>query len=138
MATEALVTRVKEILALAKAGKSDEAFAAYKELFMSAEFLTYPHDERRHAIKLVVNAKVPPTRPAPSMVQAYKAAMFPLKKMIDDANEPSDHELMGICLVVAGDEKRAAEHFRTGLQLERAKNPQSDLCGSLMKWNAAV
>lgn len=138
MATEALVTRVKEILALAKAGKQDEAYAAYKDLFLSAEFASYPHDERRHAIKLVVNVKVPPNRPAPSMVTAYKSAMTPLKKMVEDQSEPQDHELLGICYVVAGDEKKAAEHFRLGLQLERAKNPQSDLCGSLMKWNAAV
>jgi hypothetical protein len=40
--------------------------------------------------------------------------------------------------VLIGDEKRAGDMFRTGLRMERERNPQSDLCGSLMKWVAAV
>ena len=138
MATEALVKRVKELIALARGGKADEALAGYAELFTSAEFMTYPPEERRSALKLVVNAKVPPNRPAPNVVAAHRAAKKPLEVMLKEHNEPLDYELLGICCVFEGDEKRAGELFRTGLSLERARNPQSDLCGSLMKWVAAV
>ncbi len=137
MATEALVQKVKQFIALAKSGDAEGALTGYKELFVSPEFATYPVDERRHAIKLVVNAKVPPNRPTPSAVSAHKAAMVPLAEILK-GGEPEDYQLMGICYVFLGDEKKAAEHFRQGLTAERAKNPQSDLCGSLMKWVAAV
>lgn len=138
MATEALVQAVKQLITLAKSGQVDEAYAGYAKLFSSPEFATYPLDEQRQAIKVVVNAKVPPNRPTPAQVQVHKAALGSLNKMLATTGSAADHELIGICLVFAGDEKKAAEHFRTGLQLERANNPQSDLCGSLMKWVAAV
>jgi hypothetical protein len=138
MATEALVKRVKEILGIAKSGKIDDAYNAYAELFVSAEFRSYPMDEQRHAIKLVVNAKVPPSKTTPAQVAAYRAAMTPLQEMLGAMGDPHDFELLGICNVVIGEEKTAAELFRTGLRLERERNPQSDLCGSLMKWVAAM
>lgn len=138
MATEALVKRVKEILAIAKAGRVDDAYKAYGELFRSEEFRSYPMDEQRHAIKLVVNAKVPPSRTTPTQVEAYRAAMTPLQEMLGAMGDPQDFELLGICNIFIGEEKTAADLFRTGLRLERERNPQSDLCGSLMKWVAAV
>ena len=39
---------------------------------------------------------------------------------------------------LSGDEKSAREAFQKGLDLERARDPQSNLCGSLMKWVASV
>ncbi len=138
MATEALVQRVKEIIGLGRAGKVDEAFNAYAELYRSPVFRTYPMEEQRHAIKLVVNAKIPPAHPAPSMVEAYRAAMGPLTEILGALGEPQDFELLGICHVVIGEDARAGELFRTGLKLERDRDPQSNLCGSLMKWVAAV
>jgi hypothetical protein len=64
--------------------------------------------------------------------------MKPLKALIAAHDDPGDYELYGICQVVTGDEKGAAASFRKGLTMERERNPQSDLCGSLMKWVAAV
>lgn len=138
MATEALVKRVKEILGIAKAGQVEDAYKAYAELFSSPEFRTYPMDEQRHAIKLVVNAKVPPSKTTPGQIGAYRAAMAPLQEMLGALGDPLDFQLLGICNVVIGEDKTAAELFRTGLRLERERNPQSDLCGSLMKWVAAM
>jgi hypothetical protein len=138
MATEALVKRVKEILAIAKSGKVDDAYNAYAEMFLSAEFRSYPMEEQRHAIKLVVNAKVPPNNPTKTQIEAYRAAMTPLQEILGAMGDPQDFELLGICNVVIGQDKVAADLFRTGLRLERERNPQSDLCGSLMKWVAAV
>jgi hypothetical protein len=138
MPNEALVAQVKQIVGMAKTGKVQEAYAAYKSLFTSKDFNTYSVEDRRTAIKLVVNAKIPPTNPAPHVIEAHRAAMKPLEEMIGEKGEPADFELLGICCVFVGEDKRAADMFRTGLRIERERNPQSDLCGSLMKWVAAV
>jgi hypothetical protein len=138
MPDPALVARVKELLALAKSGKVEESYAGYRALFQSPEFPGYSVEDRRACIKLVVNAKVPPSKPAAYLVESYRSAMKPLEDMIGEQGHPADFELLGICCVVVGEDKRAAELFRTGLRLERERNPQSDLCGSLMKWFAAV
>ena len=133
-----LLKQAKEIVALAKTGKVEEALSAYKALFEQPDFGEAPIEERRQVIKLVVNAKVPPNRPNPSVVAVHRAAIAPLEAMIGEAGEPEDFQLLGICCVFIEDEKRAAEVFRTGLKLAREKNSKSDLCGSLMKWVAAV
>lgn len=138
MPNEALVAQVKQIIGMAKGGKVPEAYAAYKSLFESKEFNTYSVEDRRTAIKLVVNARIPPMNPAQHLIDAHRAAMRPLEEMIGEKGEPIDFELLGICCVLIGDEKRAGNMFRTGLRMERERNPQSDLCGSLMKWVAAV
>lgn len=138
MPNPVLVARIKEILALAKSGKVPEAYAAYAALFTSADFGANTVEDRRAAIKLVVSAKIPPHNPAPHVVTAYRSAMRPLEEMIGERGDPADFELLGICCVVTGEGARASELFRTGLRIERERNPQSDLCGSLMKWVAAV
>lgn len=138
MPNEALVARIKQILALAKQGKVPEAYAEYTTLFTSSEFLGYSVEDRRAAIKLVVTAKVPLSNPPAHVVTAYRAAMRALEEAIGAAGDPADFELLGICCVITGDEKRAGDLFRTGLRLERERDPQSNLCGSLMKWVAAV
>jgi hypothetical protein len=138
MATEALVAQVKQIVALAKSGKPDDAYNGYAALFRSAEFRTYPLEEQRQAIKLVANIKVAPSRPTPAQLDAFRAAIEPLSEILGGLGAAEDFQWLGICCMVTGDEKRAGELFRTGLKLERDRNPQSDLCGSLMKWVAAV
>lgn len=138
MPNPVLIARIKEIIGLAKRGKVPEAYGEYAALFTSQSFLACSIDDRRATIKLVVSAKVPPNNPAPHVVGAYRAAMRALEEAIGAAAEPADFELLGICCMVVGDEKRAGDLFRTGLRLERARNPQSDLCGSLMKWVATT
>ena len=138
MATEALVAEVKRIVALAKAGNNDDAYKGYAALYRSAQFKTYPMEEQRSALKLVANIKVPPSRPSPAQLDAFKAAIDPLTEILGALGDAQDFQWLGICCLVTGDEKRAGELFRTGLKLERERNPQSDLCGSLMKWVAAV
>lgn len=138
MATEALVAEVKRIVGLAKAGNADDAYKGYAALFRSAQFKTYPMEEQRSALKLVANIKVPPSRPSPAQLDAFKAAIDPLTEILGALGDAQDFQWLGICCLVTGDEKRAGELFRTGLKLERERNPQSDLCGSLMKWVAAV
>jgi hypothetical protein len=138
MANEALVAAVKQILTLLREKKDVEGFAAYGRLFSSPEFSTFTPQEQRQALKLMVNMKIPPQHPPAHLVDACRIAMKPLKALIDAHDDPHDYELYGICQIVTGDEKGAADSFRKGLTLERSRNPQSDLCGSLMKWVAAV
>jgi hypothetical protein len=138
MPTEALVAAVKSIIALVKSGKMDESHVEYGKLFSSPEFATYPPNEQRQALKLMVLAKGLPTFPSAPIVAAHKAAVPPLKALIEAHDEPADYELIGLCQVRMGDEKAARVSFQKGLDLERARDPQSPLCGQLMKWVASV
>jgi Tfp pilus assembly protein PilF len=61
-----------------------------------------------------------------------------LKALIAAEDQPGDYELLGLCEVRAGDEAAARKTFQRGLDLERARDPQSPLCGQLMKWVASV
>lgn len=138
MANEALVASVKQILTLFRERKEAEGYAAYTKLFTSPEFATYAPQDQRQALKLMISLKVIPSSLSPHLVGGYRTGMAPLKALIDAHDDPHDYELYGICQIVTGDEKGAAETFRKALNMERARNPQSDLCGSLMKWVAAV
>ena len=138
MPNEALVAAVKVIIGHAKAGKTDESYAAYAELFSSAAFPTYPEADQRQALKLMIHAKGIPTFPSAAIANAHKKAIAPLQVLIAAHDEPADYELLGLCHVRAGDEPAARVAFQKGLDLERARNPQSPLCGTLMKWVASV
>ena len=138
MANEQLVAAVKHIVALAKAGKMDESYSAYGELFSSAPFASYVAADQRQALKLMILAKGMPTFPTPAIAEAHRRAIGPLKTLIAAHGEPADYELLGLCQVRVGDETSARATFQKGLDLERARNPQSPLCGQLMKWVASV
>jgi hypothetical protein len=138
MPNEALVAAVKNIIGLAKAQKVDEAYAGYAELFSGALFPTLPVAEQRQALKLMIHAKGIPTFPTPPIVKAHRAAMAPLKTLLAAHNEAQDYELLGLCQVRTDDESGARTSFQKGLDLERARDPQSPLCGQLMKWVASV
>jgi hypothetical protein len=133
MANEALRQAVKAIMALGKEGKLDEAYAGYKALFESPEFPSYRLEDQRQALKLMILAKGAPDKPTVAIIEAHAAATGPLQELVKAYNEPSDYELLGICYVVIGDDPSADRAFRTGLNIERVKNPGSDLCGALMK-----
>jgi hypothetical protein len=130
---EALVASIKAIVARARAGDIDGAYAGYCELFQSEAFRGYVPQDRRQALRLMVHAKGVPDPPTPAMVKAHAAAVAPLKELVAQLGEPLDYEMLGICQVAVGDEAAAGETFRKGLAIERDRNLQSDLCGALMK-----
>jgi hypothetical protein len=138
MANEALVAAIKDIMGLAKAGKTDEAYAAYAQLYASPAFAEYRPEDQRQALKLMVLAKGIPFPPTPPIVSAHKAAHGPLQALVNAHKEPADYEMLGMCQVKMGDEAAAALTFKTGLDLERERDPQSKLCGTLMKLVASV
>jgi hypothetical protein len=133
MANEELVSAVKRIIGQAKAGDLDAAYIGYRELFSSAVFATYRPEDQRQALRLMVLAKVLPSKRTQTMIDAHQSAIPPLRVLVAEQAEPADHELLGMCLVIAGEEDEARAIFRTGLALERERNAQSDLCGSFMK-----
>jgi hypothetical protein len=133
MPSAELVAAIKAIVANARAGNLDAAYAGYRSLFGGALFAGCEAHEKRQALRLMVHAKGVPDPPTPAMVEAHRAALAPLMALVKTESEPADQEMLGMCLVATGDEKAAGEVFRAALATERERNAQSDLCGALMK-----
>ena len=133
MPNEALLSAVKSIVASARAGSLDEAYAGYRQLFASPAFTGYDAHDQRQALRLMVHAKGVPHTPTPAMVEAHRAAIAPLTALVAKHKEPADYEMLGMCQVVVGEEAAAGEVFRAGLAIERERSAQSDLCGAFMK-----
>jgi len=132
VANEALVKAVKDIAAASKAGDAERAYRGYRDLFSSEAFDGYRVEDQRQALRLMILAKGVPSKPTPAMEEAYLSAAACLTKIVP-LGEPADHELLGVCQVMLGDEAGAAATFRAGLAIERTRDPQSSLCGALMK-----
>src|SRR4051812_10378240 len=132
MANEALVREIKRINGLARSGAHDDSYNAFRDLFASPEFGTYRPEDQRQALKIMVLAKGVPQKPTPAMLEAHRAAVAPLTELVSIPLEPADHEMLGICHVMLGNEESASRIFRAGLALERERSSGSDLCGSFM------
>jgi hypothetical protein len=133
LANDTLVQAIKAVVARAKDGDIEGAYAGYRDLFAAAPFVDYRVEDQRQALRLMIMMKGAPGTPTPAMVEAHRAAIPPLKRIVEVHREPKDHELLGICHVMVGDEATASAIFKAGLAIERERNPQSDLCGALMK-----
>jgi hypothetical protein len=133
MANEELVLAIKKIHSLARAGNLDDAYTAYRELFSSPAFMTYRPEEQRQALRLMIHAKGTPNKPTPAMIEAHRSALGPLTELVSVHREPADHEMLGMCHVLLGNEESATAIYRAGLAIERERSPQSDLCGAFMK-----
>lgn len=120
-------------MARAKEEGADAGYEGYCELFASSAFAGYRAEDQRQALRLMVVAKSAPRLPTAAMTGAHRAALAPLTQLVSALAEPADHELLGICHVVLGDAESAAAVFRAGLAIERERDPQSKLCGALMK-----
>jgi hypothetical protein len=129
---ESLVTALKKIMMLSKNGRAAEAYQEYENLFSSTAFAAYRPDEQRQALKLMVLAKSHPEG-IEGVVAAHRAALVRLKALVEASAEPADQELLGVTHLFLGDEKAATAAFQAGLDVERARNPQSDLIASLMR-----
>jgi hypothetical protein len=133
MANEALVAAIKQIVTRSRGGDLDQAYLGYKELFSAPTFTGYRPEDQRQALRLMILAKNAPRTPTPAMVEAHRAAVPPLTELVSVHQEPADHEMLGVCHLVLGNEESASNIFRAGLAIERARSPGSDLCGELMK-----
>ncbi len=133
MAEQKLVDALKSIVAAARSGDIDKAYAGYKALFSGPDFRAYEAQDQRQALRLMVHAKGVPDPPTSAMIEAHRAAIEPLTELVSRHGEPADHEMLGICHVAVGNNDAAGEIFRAGVAIERERNAQSDLCGALMK-----
>jgi hypothetical protein len=104
-------------------------------LFSRPDFTEHRPEDQRSALKLMILAKgaPDPEKATPEMVDAHRTAAEQLTELISKFGEPGDHEMLGVCHLVLGDPNTASAIMRAGLALERQRNAQSDLCGSLMK-----
>ena len=133
VANEELVRSVKDIVGRAKTGDTEGAYQGYRDLFASPAFAGYRVEDQRQALQLMVLMKGAPKPATPIMIEAHGAARALLIGLVATHAEPSDHELLGICHVIMGDEASASTVFKAGLAIERERSPQSKLCGTLMK-----
>jgi hypothetical protein len=133
MPSPELVSAVKAIVGNARAGDLEAAYGGYLALFSSPTFVAFAPNDKRQALRLMIHAKGVPSPPTQTMIAAHRAALGPLTQMVALESEPADYEMLGMCHVATGDEKAAGEVFRAGLTIERERNAQSDLCGTLMK-----
>ncbi len=138
MANEELVQAVKKIHNLARAGNLEDAYVAYRDLFSSPAFTSYRPEDQRQALRLMIHAKGVPHNPTKAMLEAHRAAVGPLTELVSSHREPADHEMLGMCHVMLGNEESAGAIFRAGLTIERERSPQSDLCGAFMKRISAL
>ena len=132
MANDALVKSVKDIAAASKSGDTEGAYRGYRDLFGSDAFASYRVEDQRQALRLMILAKGLPAQPTPAMSEAYASAVSCLTRMVP-LGEAADYEMLGVCQVMLGDEASASETFKAGLAIERQRDPQSKLCGALMK-----
>lgn len=132
MANEELVKSVKDIAAASKSGDTEAAYRGYRDLFAGPAFASYRVEDQRQALRLMILAKGLPAKPTPAMSEAYASAVSCLTRLVP-LGEAADYEMLGVCQVMLGDEASASETFRAGLTIERQRDPQSKLCGTLMK-----
>jgi len=133
VANQELVQAIKGIIGLVKSGNLDGGYLGYRDLFASPAFGTYRPEDQRQALKLMIFMDGAPRVMTPAMVEAHRAAIAPLTVMVSTLGESSDHEFLGICHVAVGDEASASAVFKAGLAIERERDPQSKLCGVLMR-----
>jgi hypothetical protein len=131
MSKEFLVAAVKDIITLVRSGDAEGSFDAYKALFTRPEFTDNRPNDQRQALKLLILAKHPGPK-SEKLIEAHRSAIGPLTELLSRYDEPEDYEMLGVCHLLIGNEAAAANMFREGLTLERAKNAGSDLCGRLM------
>ena len=131
MSKEVLVAAVKDIVTRARSGDAEGSFDGYKALFERPEFIDNRPEDQRQALKLLVLAKHTGPK-SEKLIEAHRSAIAPLTELVSKYNEPADYEMLGVCHVRNGNAEAAANMFREGLTLERAKNSGSDLCGRLM------
>lgn len=127
---ERFVEAVKKIVLVLKSGRTDEGYQQYADLLSAASFSEYRPDDQRQALKMLLLAKPPATRTDP-VVDAYRVALARIQALVDAFADPADYEMLGVARLQLEERQAAVAAFQTALKLERARNPASELCGSL-------
>jgi len=133
---EELITSLKRIALLARQGQTSEAYREYGEMFASDAFASYRNEDQRQALKLMVMAKEP--QRTGDVLEAFRKAITRIETLSDKTKEPADYEVLGMAHAFLAEAEKATEAFKKGLELERERNPQSELVGTLMRRLSAL
>ena len=133
MRNEALVAAMKKIALLSRQGLFDEAYQEYAMVYSAPWFSDARPEYQRQALKLMVLPKSAPPSVTEAVVNAHRAAAPRLEELIQQAKLPlpGDYEMLGVTYLVLRDAQAAQTAFRMALELERERNPGSDLVTSL-------
>ena len=110
----------------AKASEPQASYEDYAALFSSAGFATRTVDDRRDALKKLIFA-VPLAAPSDEMRAAHQAAVAALQLLVVERRDPADYEMLGLAYSAIGQPGQAIEIWRKALDLERARDPVSEL-----------
>jgi len=128
----ALVAALKHIRSIGKEGHFEEAFRQYATLLTSTSFAECRPEDQRQALKLMIHGKGQ-ANGGEEMRSAYRAALPILQALVLKHHEPADYEMLGMSYVALEQPEKATEIFKKALEIERGRNPASDLCGALMR-----
>jgi hypothetical protein len=127
---------LKDALKLARAatkeGRLDDAFRQYATIFGSAAFGAARPDDQRQALKLMFFGTQPKVA-NDEVKDTYRLTLPLLQALVLKDRDAADYELLGMAYVILEEPDKAMEIFKKALDVERAKNPASDLCGNLMR-----
>jgi hypothetical protein len=123
---------MRRIIAIAKGGDMDNAYREYATLFSSTTFSENKVEDQRAALRFFLLGKIPSDAPA-SLQDAQRATLPAVQHLLTLAQEPGDHELLGICHVLTSDTDAARKAFQAGLSIELERDAASELCASLRK-----
>jgi len=126
-----LAKTLRLIFNTARSGRTEYAYGKLAELFSSAAFAGYEPDEQREALRLMVHARNPPKKEF--VLAANRAALAHLKKLAETLAEPTDYEMLGLTNQRLEDTDAANAAFEKALELERARNAESELAKSLTR-----
>jgi hypothetical protein len=74
-----------------------------------------------------------PDAPTEEMRAAHRAALPVLQALVVVHRDPADYEMLGIAYVGVEEPEKGNEIFKKALEIERTRDPGSDLCGNLMR-----
>jgi len=126
-----LARALRLIFNTARSGRNEYAYGKLADLFVSAAFADYEPDEQREALRLIAHAPNPPKEEF--VLAANRAALGHLKKLAETLAEPADYEMLGLTNLRLDDKGAANAAFEKALELERARNAESELTRSLTK-----
>lgn len=142
MTKDELVGVVKQIMGHFRDGKNQAAYEAFAELLQRPTYGQLRPEDQRQALKLLIQGKrselgmhreLNASDPLDaSILTSHRAALMPLTELVSTLSDPEDFELLGMVHQRLGNLESASSIYRAGLQLERERSPQSDLCGALM------
>ena len=131
MKSPELAKTLRLVFNTARSGRTEYAYGKLADLFTSAAFAEHEPDEQRQALRLLAHARNPPKEEF--VLAANRAAVGHLKRLAETLAEPADYEMLGLTNLRLDDTGAANAAFEKALELERARNAESELARSLTK-----